>query len=271
MFTKILAVSTVGVTCLTLGGCADPNATTDATGNTASANVGYISFVKPSVDLSSISPIRSQALNDAATALGAQGALAFRSEQIDNTLKTQSDYLSKIFDFNQLLIKGNIQPPIITQGDNTLMADGTTVLRISDKTYKMLQPAKFVTAPINWRNYLWMSYSKPATPEKSLLPKNPAETQIWNDALRKGWEQGLQQANEIFANNLNRMKRDFNGMVLYRKLLASNMVSAPYVSKANLGVTGDSENIRVNDKVLRIAVNSKLIPNAKDWTPVITK
>ena len=116
-----------------------------------------------------------------------------------------------------------------------------------------------------------MSYNKPSTPEKSLLPKNNSESVVWNQALKAGWTQGLTQANEIFANNLNRMKRDMNGMVLYRKLLASNMVTAPYVSKADMGVTGNDKEIRINDKVLRIAANSKLIPNASKWKPVITQ
>ena len=263
---RITALSTLSLAMLGLGGCADPNAGS----NDVSADVGYVSFVKPKADLSKVSPIRKQALTDTATALGAQSALALRADTIDQTLKQQSAYLNKVFDFNQLLIKGNIQPPVLTEASNTLTADGKSALRLSDKTYKIVEPAKFVTTPANWRNYLWMSYSKPSVPDKSVLPHNAAEKIIWSDALKKGWQQGLEQANDIFANNLNRMKRDFNGMVLYRKLLASNMVTAPYISKADLGVTGDSNEIHINDKVLRIAANSKLIPNTSKWKPVIT-
>ena len=61
------------------------------------------------------------------------------------------------------------------------------------------------------------------------------------------------------------------GMVLYRELLAEHMVSPPYVAKAQLGVTGDATQLRINDQVLRITAQSALQPNPSKWMPVITK
>ena len=81
-----------------------------------------------------------------------------------------------------------------------------------------------------------MSYKKPSLPNKSLLPTNRAEAYAWDEYLQDGWKQGLRQANDIFSANLNRLKRDFTGMVLYRKLLAQDMISSPTVAKADLGV-----------------------------------
>ena len=67
------------------------------------------------------------------------------------------------------------------------------------------------------------------------------------------------------------MTRDMIGMILYRKLLAENMVSPPFVAKAQLGVTGDATQLRINDQVLRITAQSELQPDSKQWMPILTK
>jgi defect-in-organelle-trafficking protein DotC len=55
------------------------------------------------------------------------------------------------------------------------------------------------------------------------------------------------------------------GMSIYRTLLAKNMVSAPFVAKAKLGITGNETALRINDQVLRITATANLQPNAKGW------
>lgn len=101
------------------------------------------------------------------------------------------------------------------------------------------------------------------------MPKNKEEAAAWNCFIHIGWQQGIELANQIFAANLARLKRDYNGMILYRSLLAQNMVTAPFVSKTELGVTGDANEMRINDRVLRIAAVSQLNTNPDTWKPAI--
>jgi defect-in-organelle-trafficking protein DotC len=58
-------------------------------------------------------------------------------------------------------------------------------------------------------------------------------------------------------------------MVLYRTLRAQNIVSAPFVSRTELGVTGGGENMNVNDQVLRITALPALEPNSTRWQPAL--
>ena len=39
-------------------------------------------------------------------------------------------------------------------------------------------------------------------------------------------------------------------MVLYRKLLAQGIITSPVVAKADFGITGDANQIRVNDEIM---------------------
>tara|TARA_B100001093_G_scaffold513368_1_gene585156 strand:- start:18997 stop:19755 length:759 start_codon:yes stop_codon:yes gene_type:complete len=237
---------------------------------TVNAQLGYI---KPS-DLpqthGTINKVRLQAIQETATGLGAKGALAWRSKLINQSLTKEQSHLEGMFNFNQLLLSHNVLPPVLVESNNNLTLDGDSAIRLNSKTYKIIEQARFVTAPPTWRDYLWMNYSPPSVPNKSLLPETQDEAKVWNACLKKGWLQGVDQANDIFRTNLDRMKRDFLGMVLYRKLLSQHMVSSPFVAQTNLGVTGDANEIHINDQVLRITAKSELQTNASKWQPVFT-
>lgn len=217
-----------------------------------------------------VNPIRATALKETAMTLGAQGALAWRSQEINKMLELNELSLEKTFNFRQLLLKDNVLPPVLSEGRNELNIADPNTLRLADHIYKIESPPRFVTAPPTWRDYLWTNFGKPEKPDSSLLPKTQDERDLWNEYIKIGWADGVQQANQIFSANLGRLKRDYAGMILYRKLLAENMVTAPFVAKTDMGVTGDENEMRVNDQILRITATSKLITNSHKWKPAVT-
>ena len=60
-------------------------------------------------------------------------------------------------------------------------------------------------------------------------------------------------------------------MILYRKLLAMNMVSPPYVSHLDLGVTGDGNELHIDDQVLRITALPALNIRSDEWRAAVAK
>jgi defect-in-organelle-trafficking protein DotC len=215
--------------------------------------------------------IREMAIKETALSLGAQGGLAWRAKSIDESLTKQTRNLDTIYDFNSLVLEHNILPPVLLEGRNTLNLADTQSIRISDRTYKVSKQAHFITTPPTWRQYLWMDYQKPELPNSTLLPKNKIEKDIWCIYTARGWKQGIEQANTILEESLSRIKEDFGGMILYRKLLAMNMVSPPYVSHTDLGVTGDASEIRIDDRVLRITALPALNINSNEWKAAVAK
>ncbi|EKE01725.1 MAG: defect in organelle trafficking lipoprotein DotC [uncultured bacterium] len=218
-----------------------------------------------------ISEIRLSGLIQTAQGLGAQAGLAWRSRQLNVMLNSQKRNLDNIFNFNYLILNQNVLPPVLVEGRNTLNLADEFTIRASDHDYQIVQPPRFVTAPPNWRDYIWMGYKKPETPNHTLLPQNNTERKAWNEYIQIGWNDGVNQANQIFSANLARLQRDYEGMILYRKLLAQNMLTPPYVSQADLGITGGGNDMRINDRVLRITAIPQLQANAKNWRPVISK
>jgi defect-in-organelle-trafficking protein DotC len=186
-------------------------------------------------------------------------------------LEKDRGYLDSIFNFNAMVLSHGVMPPVLVEGDNSLnLADATTI-RVADKTYRIVEQAHFSTTPPNWREYLWLSYEAPKLPIKNLLPKNAEEQKVWQDSVHSGWEKGIEQAYSIFQQNMARLKRDYAGMILYRKLLQMKMINAPYVSRTELGVTGNSENMRINDQVLRITELPQLQIQPKNWKAIVVK
>jgi defect-in-organelle-trafficking protein DotC len=218
-----------------------------------------------------IPDLRYKFLIETATLVGAQGGLAWRSAQINCVLKKQQDELDRIYNFRALMLKDDIKPPVLEEGRQELALDSCTTIRAADQIYRLIAPPCFVTAPPNWREYIWMRFCQPEQPDVTLLPKTKDEGAVWNCYVNVGWQQGIEQANQIFAENLGRLRRDYNGMLLYRKLLAQNMVTPPYVSKTELGVTGDANELRINDRVLTISSTSQLNTNPDTWKPVVSK
>ena len=257
-----------------LAGCSSHQQNLDAVDTT---NISQLENVQvnlathSSSSATDLSALRSRSLKDTALSLGAQGSLAWSSQEINSWLDKERKYLDTIFNFGALMMQHGVMPPVLVSGDSSLNLADPNTIRVADRTYKIVQQAHFSTTPPNWREYLWLSYSKPELPNKTLLPKSPAEQKIWRDGIRTGWEKGVEQAYSIFQQNLARLKRDYNGMLLYRKLLNEKMISAPFVARTELGVTGDGEDMRINDQVLRIVEHPKLQTNSKGWQAIVVK
>lgn len=218
-----------------------------------------------------LSSLRARSLKDTAMSLGAQGSLAWSSNEINHWLETEKKYLDSIFNFNALMLEHGVLPPVLEVGDDSLNLADPNTIRVADRTYKIVQQAKFSTTPPNWREYLWLGYSKPPLPDRTLLPRSNAEQKVWREGIRAGWEKGVEQGYSIFQQNLARLKRDYNGMLLYRKLLKQRMISAPYVARTELGITGDGNDMRINDQVLRIVEHPQLQTNSKGWNAIVVK
>ena len=214
---------------------------------------------------------RQMALKETALSLGAQAGLAWRAKVIDEQLTKQTRTLDTIYDFNSLILQHNVLPPVLLEGRNTLNLADEQSIRVADRTYKVAKQARFVTTPPTWRQYLWLDYVKPEYPNYTLLPKTKLERKIWCMYTAKGWKNGVDQANVILEENIARVKEDFGGIILYRKLLAMNMVSPPFVSHTDLGVTGDASEMRIDDKVLRITALPVLNLNSSEWRAAVAK
>jgi defect-in-organelle-trafficking protein DotC len=216
--------------------------------------------------------IRLEASREAALSYGARGGLAWRTFEIRSELHGRDSYLDKVFDFRQLLIPAPsgllIEPPIISESINSMIiATGGREAAVADRIYNISENARIVSAPRNWRNYLEREWGDVTPPPDLLRPSSAEEREQWVKWVREGWKMGVEQANEIFEQDLGELKAHFHGMVRYRTLLAQGMVSQPFALMVDRGVTGGGVQMLIGDRAVEITGMPGLIPGTEQWQP----
>ncbi len=220
-----------------------------------------------------INPIRKQALKETALSLGSQSALAWQSDRLNKFSYDNEKYLTRIFNFGKLIINKNVLPPVLIKVKNKInLLSSKQTVKLANVSYQIIEQAHFVTTPPNWRSYLIMNFNYPNMPDETLLPKNKLEQSYWIMYLKKGWKNGIDQANEIYKNNMARLKRDYQGMILYKDLLSQHIISKPYVSETNLGITSnhDKSELNIGDRILHITALPILNNDSKQWQATIS-
>jgi len=215
--------------------------------------------------------IRNDALREAALSYGARGGLAYRTFEIQRRLVEHETSLGKSFDFTRLLIAAPsgllIEPPIVSEAQRAVLVNGGgQEAAVADRVFRINQAARIVTAPRNWRLYLERDWGKVEPPPALLLPRNDEERKLWRALVQEGWNAGVDQAEETFEADLDRLTNEYVGMVRYRELLAQGMISPPYAMHEDRGVTGGGSEMRVGDRGVSITGPSVLIPRSEKWT-----
>ncbi|MBI3419672.1 MAG: type IV secretory system conjugative DNA transfer family protein, partial [Proteobacteria bacterium] len=201
---------------------------------------------------------------------GARGGLAWRTFQIQRRLAETEGNLDKVYSFGYLLIAAPsgllVEPPMVTEAQRAvIVAVGGQNAAVADRVYRINRGARIVTAPRNWRSYLERDWGKVDPPPKLLRPKNQRELAEWRKWINVGWEEGVQQADEVFEADLDRLNGDYMGMIRYRELLAQGMITPPYAAQEDRGITGGGSEMRIGDRGLNITAPALLNPKSDLW------
>lgn len=217
-------------------------------------------------ETSKISEIRKNVLIEFASSYGVSSGLSYELNKIKRTkLKQEEQRFDKLYDFSKLIIDNGVLPPVIEEGESNYAQESPDEVRISDKGIKLVSFAKFVAVYPTWRDYLVFNIPETELPPKSFLPQNDAESALWDEWAKKGWENGVHQANVMYQSSLSRLDRDYNGMLTFKILLGQGVITPTLITKHNLGVTGNGREISINDQIFRIMDHSSLVPNDKEW------
>ena len=212
-----------------------------------------------------IESIRYDMLRETALAYSSQKAFAHYTQKVHQALQTQEKALDNAFNFQPLILKNQIVPPVIEQSDRQLQQTTDKIITIADRSYSILKQAYFQTTPLTWRDYLYSEVHMVSLPDKSLLPQNPLEQTVWADFSEIGWQAGKQQAYMTVEENLKQLVREYRGMVHYHRLLVQGIVTSPQVTEYNHGITSDSDRLNINQRTLSIDVPTHFNESAELW------
>lgn len=197
---------------------------------------------------------------------GTQSGLYYRSTELQKFVENYESELGKTFPFNALLLaNGKVVPPVIVESKNNVQNQNKFTLRITDRSYSIVEQVKVVNTPVTWRDYITFMTIPPILPDDMLLPLNPKEDHYWKMGVAKGWETGVSQGNSIYLENIRRLERDFIGMVRYHLMQKRGLVNSPITSNIKLGITGNDDNMNVNEVIFNIDRVATFNKDGETW------
>ena len=212
-----------------------------------------------------IEALRYEMLRDAALTYSSQLSFEKYAKVINQELEYHQQSLNKAFNFQPLVLENDIVPPVILEASKSISKPQHDTVIIADKTFEIYKNAYFQTSPLTWRDYLFISHAKPSLPDKSLLPKNNIEQEVWSDYTKIGWNAGYEQAYTTLRGNLKQLVREYQGMVNYHRLLVQGIVTTPTVNMEEHGVVSSDNILNVNQRVLTIDKPSEFMGDAELW------
>jgi|SRR6185312_2866351 len=216
-----------------------------------------------------VADLRARMIGTAGRTVGFRAGLANRGRTYKHYLDTRTAALDSMYQFQTLLGPGGVLPPVIVEArDVAAYADDQ--MRTSTRVYKIVQPERLVSVPPTWRSYLLTGLLGRVTvdlPDDAARPKNAAEMKVWQDAVQKGWHEGEKAADAIFTANLNRLTRDYNGMLRYSILLQQGVITPTQIAESHRSVSGDTLEIKLDDRLRRITQKAELQANPARWAP----
>lgn len=216
---------------------------------------------------------RAAAMRAAAVSYGARAGLAHRGWEISRLLDRHAAQLSSVFRFRDLLLdKGGfrVMPPVASETRRAfrLGRDGVRAAT-ARRVVRIVSAERLVSAPPDWRDYLAREWAPAAPPVSVLFPRSRAERTRWRGWIREGWRRGTELADDVFMADLDRLSRDFEGIVLWRRLELARMATAPEVELGDAPVSGGGRVLRIDEAFARLGEPARLVPVPGEWRPLM--
>lgn len=216
--------------------------------------------------------MRRSAMRAAGLAFGAQAGLARRGWEIAAMLERHGRRLSAIYRFRDLMVRQDgftVMPPVLASTERAFRLDRDGGRAASARrVVRIVEPERILSAPPDWRDYLARDWPEAVPPASLLFPREKAERASWRRWLREGWEHGTSLADDIFAADLERLNRDFEGLVLWRRSNLGGMVSAPALETERIAVSGHGRLVRIGGTVARLGPPAQFDLRPETWQPL---
>lgn len=219
-----------------------------------------------------ISRIRGDALREAAQSYGSQMGYARRAWEIAGRLEARSTDLSTVFDFNRVISTapvgaGVIVPPVVSRSFNAFVTDNDgREASVADEYLTIVRAGRISPVEPTWRDYLIFAAATPEQPPRSLMPEERAELEQFRAWFDEGWAEGVQLADAELQSRVDRLQRDYTGMLQYRRLVSQGMMDRLVLADADFGVTVDGDEMRIGSRTVRIVSDAQFQGNPTRWS-----
>ena len=214
---------------------------------------------------------RASAVRLAALGFGSRAGLARRAWEIAAMLDRHAATLRAVYRFGDLVLRENgftVLPPVLAETRRAFRLERSGANAASaDRVLRIVEPARLVSAAPDWRDWLRRAWHPAEPPASVLFPRDRGEDARWRRLLAEGWARGRALADDIFAADLDRLNRTFEGVVLWHRLHRTARVTAPGIEIERAGVSGHESLMRIGTAAARIARPARFELDAGRWAP----
>lgn len=216
--------------------------------------------------------VRRSALVEAAQSYGSQKGYARRAWEIGKILEKRSGDLGAVYSFDRVASEapakvGYVMPPVVSRSMDAFRSDAAGRSVSVAEEYLTIVEAGFIAPTVpTWRDYLLFSSATPEEPAKSLLPTTPDEAALFRAEFEKGWAAGVDLADTEIENRLMRLRRDYEGMLQYRRLVSMGMMDRMVLQEADFGVTGSGDEMRIGSRTVKVVSDAEFEADPRRWS-----
>lgn len=219
---------------------------------------------------------RLKAISEHALTIGAQNGYAYRFNELKSLLLNSSADLDKLYDFATVMkFSGEkddryLVPAVIQETKDLIRFKGNRSFEEIDVVYIEKKPARVASNPPNWREYLIFDLGvEVIEPSPYLLPKNDQESLIWSFSIQKGWEAGLNQAEEEMTYRVRSLASDFKGMLVYTRLTKGGKILRPVLREYSDNIVKGKNSMGIGKRTVQIVADSRFEYKADNWNDAV--
>ena len=219
-----------------------------------------------------------KAVFDAGLRLGETAGYRDQSSALFKVVEPYDQYLSKIFDFQEMMLPNGIVPPVLAENKDTISYKQTKAglpsKEIRARVLSTVKNARFANprAP-SWRDYLRLTTPPLEKPHPQLQEEIDKHRDEWQTGVQKGYERGIENASQAFQIAINELSRDYTGMQLFRILWVTGQAQPPKIVEQNEHVVGGGSGSREMSIGVKRAVITEpvyFVNDTSQWEAILT-
>ena len=222
-------------------------------------------------DSNNIEGLRWRALREAAHGVGSQHGYVRRAWEIQGILERSGKDLSRTYDFRHVAKPapsgtGYVIPPSVSSSVNLNRTEPTGIAFAADEQFEIVEKGRLSPTVPTWRDFLLFYPGAPVTLPESLEPVGDDEEIQFRKWLELGWYAGIEQANAELETRLSKLRRTYEGMLLYRKLAKLGKINRPVIESTFLDNSANFEILRTGERTAQIVAEAAF-RSVKDERP----
>ncbi|MGL3709446.1 type IV secretory system conjugative DNA transfer family protein [Leptospirillum ferriphilum] len=212
--------------------------------------------------------LREAAQKKAALTWGAQAGYAKRTELRNRWLRKNAGTLDQVFTFRPFVASdAHVLLPSISSGRRAFRLEDPGSADSTLVSYRVHEPARIVSIPPTFRDYLILAPGRPKKVNPLLLPKNAREEKSWKKWTAKGWKTGERLSDRAFQIGTRRLVRAIEGRIRFYELELSGQIERPVWALSPAATLRTGEILEIGDTTLRITRPARFTSSEK-WKPL---